>query len=186
MKTKDIVEGILYVSGNNPIVRECFELCHVMNKTNRNWESKPHLELFYLDNFKFPKFLMIVDKQIQVYVIGDNAKGRTYNVVKIEGFTSTHCTINKGDLKNQISSDSKEAKALYLPDTFGQRIVFIKPDYANQSLTKDNLFIFNRLSSSGTIFTKSIWSLGLDIYSVEPTEYETDANEILKAIYEEF
>lgn len=186
MKTKDIVEGILYVSGNNPLVRKCFELCHILNESDRNWESVPHLELFYLDNFKFPKFLMIVDKQIQVYVIGDLSKGRAYNIIKIEGFTSTHCTISKGDLKNQISADSKEAKQLYLPDAFSQRIVFIKPDYINKSLTEDNLFIFNRLSSSGSIFAKSTWSLGLDVYSVEPVEYETDANEILKAIYEEF
>ena len=186
MLTKHIVEGLLYVSGGNELVRHCFELCHILNKTDRNWESKPHLELFYLDNFKYPKFLMIIDKQLHVYVIGEKAKGKTYNIIKIDGFTAEHYTINKSELKNYIVNDTKEAKKLYLPDNFGQRIIFIKPDYENNILPDNNLFIFNRLSSTGNIFAKSTWSLGVDIYSMDPIEYDTDASEILKAIYDEF
>ena len=36
------------------------------------------------------------------------------------------------------------------------------------------------------MFSKSKWSLGTDIYSVSVQTYDTNANEILKNIYDEF
>lgn len=172
MLTKSIVEGILYASGGNPIVRECFELCHIINKTDRNWQSIPHLELFYMDYFKRPRFLMVVDKLVHLYIIGDKSKGVTYNIICIDGFNAEHLTIPKGALKQRILSDSKETKALYLPENFNQRIVWINPDYTNNTLPDSCITIFNKTSSRGTIFDKNIKvSLGVDIYSANAPEY---------------
>lgn len=186
MKTKTLVEGILYVSGNNPIVRSAFEICHILNKTDRNWKSEPHIELFYLDYFKRPYFLMVIDKQLHVYVIGDKAKGQTYNIICIEGFNADHYTISKGELRDKIYRDAKESLNLYLPDGFNQRIIFIKPDYENQSLSDDDIFCFNRQSNTGHLFFQAMWSLGPNVYSVTQPEYETSASEILKEICKEF
>lgn len=186
MITKNIVEGILYVSGNNRIVRNAFEICHIINDTDRNWQSKPHLELFYLDNFKRPYFLMIIDKQLHVYVIGNKSKGLAYNIIGIEGFSAEHYNMSKGELKKKILQDAKESRKLYLPEGFNQRIIFIKPDYEMQSLSDKDIFCFNRQSINGTLFSKSTWSLGPDVYSVTQPEYDTTASDILKEILDEF
>lgn len=186
MKTKTIVEGILYASGNNPIVRTCFEICHVINEKDRNWESRPHVELFYLDNFKTPSFLMIVDKQLHVYIIGDKAKGRTYNIINIEGFFAEHYTMSKTNLRSKIYQEAKDsAKNLYLPECLCQRIIFINPNYKTNILKEEDIYIFNRQGIKGTLFTKSTWSIGIDMYSVNQPEYETTAGDILKAIFTE-
>lgn len=186
MITKTVVEGILYVSGNNRLVKNAFEICHILNDTDRNWQSKPHIELFYLDNFKQPYFLMIIDKQLHVYVIGEKSKGQTYNIIGIEGFSSEHYTLSKGEFKNKIKKDANENRKLYLPEGFNQRIIFIKPDYNRNMLTDDNIFCFNRQSANGTLFTSSTWSLGPNVYSVTQSEYKTSANDILNEIFKEF
>ena len=186
MRTKTVVEGILYVSGNNRLVRNAFEICHIINETDRNWQSKPHIELFYLDNFKRPYFLMVVDKQLHVYVIGDKAKGKTYNIIGIEGFSAEHYTMSKGDLRNKIYQDAKESRQLYLPEGFNQRIIFVKPDYDMHSLSDKDIYCFNRQSISGTLFSKSTWSIGPNVYSVTQPEYNTTASSILQAIFTEF
>lgn len=186
MRTKTLVEGILYVSGNNHLVRQCFEICHVINDTDRNWQSKPHIELFYLDYFKRPYFLMIVDKQLHVYIIGDEAKGRSYNIINIEGYSGNHMTMAKGALKKMIYDDAVAEKDLYLPPSFSQRIIFIKPSYDKGQILDEDIYAFNRQEIKGHLFYKSTWSIGPDIYSVSQPEYETNAHEILNAIFEEF
>ena len=56
MKKKDVIEGLLYVSGNNQLVKQALELSHILSD-ERDWESVPHLELFYLDRFKSYRLL---------------------------------------------------------------------------------------------------------------------------------
>jgi len=186
MKTQQLVEGILYASGDHTIVRECLLLCHILNDSDRHWKSTPHVELFYLDAFKRPYFLYVVDKQLHVYIIGQKAKGKTYNIINIEGFSAEHMTISKSELKDHIYQAAKDSKNLYLPNSHHQRIVFIKPDYSKDTLDEDSLFVFNRQSTSGTLFSRSMWSLGSNVYSASVSEYETSANNILQAIFTEF
>lgn len=185
MKTQTIVEGLLYVSGNNPLLRKSLQLVHILNDSDRNWESKPHIELYFLDAFKKPKILTIIDKQIHTYIIGDIAKGRTYNILNVEGFTTNLLVISKGDLNKRISTYARESMKLFLPESFVQRIIFISPDYENKLLTDNNVFIFNKLEP-GNLYKKTTWTIGPNIYDPKKKSYETRASEIIKAIEEEF
>jgi hypothetical protein len=185
VKTKDVIEGLLYVSGNNQLVKQALELSHILSD-DRDWENVPHLELFYLDRFKSPTFLCVVDKIYRVYIIGEREKGQSYNVLEIDGMTTTHLTISKGELKKRMLQVAKETKELYLPDTFAQRLIYIKPDYLSGRIADEDIYIFNRLEDTGTLFTPSKWSIGVDIYSTGNKEFKTSGNDIIKAIFAEF
>lgn len=188
MNTQTIVEGILYASGDNPVVRECFELCHIIDN-ERNWQSVPHVHLYYLDAFKKPYFLYIIDKQIHVYIIGDKSKGMSYNVINIEGMMSQHYCINKSKLRQLIYNSANDVKQLYLPESNYQRIIFIKPDYDTNTLNDNHIYVFNKFSHSAksTIFhNSSTWTIGHNVYDVNQREYSTNAYKILAAIFAEF
>ena len=185
MRTKDVIEGLLYVSGNSEAVRNALELSHILSE-ERQWVATPHLELFYLDRFKRPTFLCVVDKIYRVYIIGEREKGQSYNVLEVDGFTTTHLTISKGELKKRMLQVAKETRDQYLPDTFSQRLIYIKPNYTFGTISDEDIYIFNRLEDTGTLFTPSKWSMGIDIYSTENREYKTSGNGIVKAIFTEF
>lgn len=187
MQTQQIVEGIKFVSNNNSLVNACLDISHITNDSDRNWFPKSHPELYYLDKFKKPNFLIVIEKQIHVYIIGEKDKGKTYNIIEVEGFTSTHLNITKSELRSRIIDAAREDKELYLPSNSHQRIIFIKPDYANSIIDdEDCLFVFNRQSQKGTILNKAKWSFGTDIYSPDVKSYTTYAYHILTAIFEEF
>ena len=84
-------------------------------------------------------------------------------------------TLNKGGLSAHIKNLVSEK--LFLSDSLNDRIIFIK---------NNKPYIFNKKSVKGTIFSKGDWSLGSDIYDVSIPTYQTNAWEILKAIYQEF
>ena len=185
MKTKDVIEGLLYASGNNPLVKQALELSHIITD-ERDWKSVPNLELFYLDRFKKPSFLCIVNKLYHVYIIGEREKGQSYNILEVDGFTTTHLTISKGELKKHLLDVAKETKDLYLPETLSQRLIYIKPNYDENVISDDDIYIFNRQEDTGTLFTPSKWSMGVDIYSTSNREFRTSGNDIIKAVFEEF
>lgn len=81
---------------------------------------------------------------------------------------------------------AKETREQYLPDTFSQRLIYIKPNYTFGTISDEDIYIFNRLEDTGTLFTPSKWSMGIDIYSTENREYKTSGNDIVKAIFTEF
>ena len=87
--------------------------------------------------------------------------------------------MSKGELIKYIKDGCKENEKLYLPESFGQRIVFIKPEYINGLTT---VYIFNRQTLDSNMFRKSMWNFGTDIYSVGNKEYETKADDILREI----
>ena len=118
---------------------------------------------------------MVVTNQVHVYIIGEIAKGKTYNIINIEGFHADHMVISKGELINLIKKTVTEK--LFLPDN-PNRIIYMHGEV---------LFIFNKIGDTNkNLFSKSQWTMGTDIYDVEARQYETDANKILKAIMSEF
>ena len=171
MTTKEIVEAILYL---NPSTEKYFKASHIISK-ERNWKAFAHPEFPFINNFKDPKFIVIISKQIHVYLIGDLIQGKRYNVINIEGFSADHLSITKGVLTDIIKKTVSEK--LFLPDNYQDRIIYMHDG---------ELYIFNRLDTKGNIFSKSKWSLGTDIYSADVKTYETNARDILKAIYSEF
>lgn len=174
MTTKEITEAILYLCPNS---YKHFRASHIINDSDRQYKPMAHPEYPFINAFKDPRFLVIISKRIHVYIIGDKAagKGRRYNIIDIEGFSADHMTLTKGDLTAHIKKNVSEK--LFLPYSYQDRIVY---------MYKEELFIFNRQDINGTIFSKSNWTLGIDIYDASIRSYKTNAYEILKAIYSEF
>ena len=185
MQTKEIVEGLLYNTHHRDILIKCLSSTHVLNNTDRNWEPVQHTEFHFLEEFDQPYFLMIVDKLVHVYLIGEKSKNRSYNILNIEGNNTDLLTLPKSELINYIKEQSKETGKYYLPELFGSRIVFIKPDYINNLLGNDDIYIFNKQSLDNSIFRKGLWSIGHDVYSVNQPEYELETHVILREILKE-
>lgn len=171
MRTKDAIEGLLYVNGNHENIRKCVELCHL-----DKWESKPHLELFFIDKFKFPKFLMIVDKLVHVYVIGDKDKNRAYNILKIDGFNAQHMLLTKSEIRVNIKEDSEIDDELYLPDAMLKRIIYIEPSFDGVSVVVFNKHDLKKLWTTGD------WTIGTDCYSADLKRHSLHPYQILQNI----
>ena len=173
MTTKDIIEAILYL---NPNSKRMLRAIHILNDTDRNWTPKQHKEYPFIDAFKNPCYLTIINKQIHTYIIGDIFKGRTYNIINLEGFSANHMALSKTELKTHIKENVKEK--VFLPDNGNERIIFIKDN---------KLYIFNRMGFKRDMFAKkSDWTIGTDVYSMDRKFFKTDANEILSNIFDEF
>ena len=182
MKTQEIIEGLLYITDNRELISKCLMACHVLNDTDRDWGPIQHSEFHFLDDFKYCDFLVIVDKLIHVYLIGEKPKGRSYNILQIEGFTCELLTMSKTELTKHIKEQAKEVQKMYLPDGFIQRIIYLKPDYKNNIVEP---FIFNRQQLDDKLFKPGKWNFGTDIYSLNQPEYDTKAEDILKEILKE-
>ena len=171
MTTQDIVEAILYL---NQDTEKYFRACHIIDK-NRPYKAKEHSEYPFINAFTNPHFIMIVSQRIHLYIIGEQSKGRTYNIINIEGFNADHLTLSKTELTKHIKETVSEK--VFLPK-YIDRIVY---------LYNDTTYIFNKTNPQGTIFNKNgEWSIGTDIYSMDNKRFKTNANDILKAIYSEF
>lgn len=173
MTAKDVVEALLYI---NPDTYNSFRAAHIINDLDRNWKAKEHSEYPFISKFTNPYFLIIIEKQIHVYIIGEKFKEKSYNILNIEGYNADHMIMTKGELIDNISKTIKEK--VYLPPNFSERIIFIK---------NNKLFVFNKVTFKGNIFSKAAyWSIGTDIYSVDNPTYKLSAYDILKEINKEF
>ncbi len=187
MKTKEITEGLLYVAQDERYMRMCLEICHVLNDRDRNWSSSEHTEFHFLDSFRNPYFLMFVDKQIHLYLIGDKAKGKTYNILNIEGYDTELFTMAKSAINKEIVDTLRESRKQFLPSPLSQRIIFInslKGEFSGKFEDLD-IYIFNRSENDDNILKKGKWTLGLDMYSAGQREYITSVSEILKECLKE-
>lgn len=179
MLTKEIVEGLLYITDHRDLTIQCLKASHILNDEDRNWEPIQHSEFYFLSDFKYCDYLIIIDKLVHVYLIGEKPKGRSYNILQIEGFSCELLTMSKTELVQHIKSQNKELQKEYLPEGFSQRIIYLKPDYRNNLIEP---FIFNRQKFDDKMFKTSPWNFGVDIYNVNQPEYETRAESILKEI----
>lgn len=176
MTSKSIVEALLYVC---PDLETPLRAGHVL-QDNRKWEAKEHIEYPYIKYFTNPKTIIIISKQIHIYIIGDVEKNTFRHIINIEGYNSTHNVWNKKELTEDIKGKVKQK--LFLPNNFYDRIIYIY---------KENVYVFNRISALNcNMFTnKSKWSVGADYYSVDAEsrikERNTNAQEILDEIYKE-
>ena len=178
MTAQDVVEALLSI---NPNVYKNLKAAHVISD-DRPWKAKAHPEYPFLKFFFDPRFIIIISKQIHVYIIGDKEKGNKYHILNLEGYHADHMVINKNELTKLIK-DTVNTK-LFLPNSFYDRIIYMHDE---------ELFIFNRVTSLHlSMFTsKSKWTVGADvIYNVDYestiSERNTNAYEILKEIYNEF
>lgn len=190
MVTKEIIESLLYVAESQYAMRQNLRICHVLNDSDRNWEPIEHNEFHFINNFKNPYFLMVVDKQVHVYLIGEKDKGKTYNILNIEGNNTELFTLAKTGLIKEITDTLKESQEQFLPSPLSQRILYInkirKPVYDELTYHQNTeIYIFNRTDKNDKILRKSKWTLGTDIYSAALPEYTTSVNEILKECLKE-
>lgn len=187
MTTQTVTEAILSI---NPYTESLFKAAHVIAEPDRKYKAKAHPEYPFLKYFFDPKFIVIISKQIHVYIIGDADKGSTRHVINLEGYHADHMVISKGDLTKLIKDTSKDK--LFLPNNFYDRIAYMHINLHEDGTYNEELFIFNRISALGcNMFTsKSTWSIGADaIYDVDKEsaikERNTNAYEILNQIYDE-
>lgn len=184
--TKEIIEAILYKSQNREYMEQCLQICHILNDSDRNWQPIEHTELFYAESFVNPYYLMIVDKQIHVYLIGEKDKGKTYNVLNIEGFNYEKLTLAKSAIIKHITDNIKDSQKQFLPSPASQRILYINKQRDNTETVENNIYIFNRKDTDDNILKRnSKWSIGQDNYAADQPEYTASVSEILKECFKE-
>ena len=181
MLTKDIIEGLLYITNYRELTKDCLKACHIID-TGRNWQPVQHPELYFLDSFKLCSYLIIIDKQVHVFLLGDKIKNKTYNVLNIEGFTCELLNLNTSDLIKYIKEECKKVDKYYLPSIFNQRIIYLNPNYTTEEC---DVFIFNKQDFDSNLFKKATWSIGRDMYSMNNPEHILKAEDILKEILQE-
>jgi hypothetical protein len=115
MKTKDLVEGLLYI---NPRLERYFKAANIISK-ERNWKPVQHNEIGFINKFKDPKFIVVVETQIHVFLFGDpyideygSEKG--FHVYMIEGFNCKHTAVNRNRLIGEIKAITTEER--FLPE----------------------------------------------------------------------
>jgi len=175
MKTKDLVEGLLYL---NPSLEIFFKAAHIISK-DRDWKPVQHNEIGFIHKFTNPKFIVVVETQIHVFLFGDpyideygNQKG--FHVYMIEGFNCKHTAVDKNRLIGEIKAITTEER--FLPEGYMKRIIY---------MDMSNVFIFNKMDGRDSLFGKSTWSMGTNIYNVGVPTYKTSAKDILHQCYEQ-
>lgn len=174
MKTKEIIEGLLFRIYNREQAIQNLKTCHILSK-ERDWQAIEHPEFYFLDKFLDPYYLIIIDKQIHVYIIGEKSKGKALYILNVEGFNTELWNMSRGDLVEKIKETVKWSNSQYLPNNVYQRILFID-NYKNQS----EIYCFNRIAKDDRILKKSKWSIGTNVYSVSNPEYNTSGVDIIK------
>lgn len=178
MTTQDVVEALLNLDIK---LKDSLRAAHVLNDFDRNWGPKQHPELNYIiKHFLDPHIIVVISTQIHVYIIGEKEKRSSYFMINIEGFNSDFMVMKKNELTKLIKDTI--SKDLFIPKSYCERLIY---------MDKKNTYIFNRQSIKGTLFTRSEWTMGTDIYDMEISPLMKDkklidANQILNAFYEEF
>lgn len=178
MNAQDVTEAILSINSN--LVPQ-FRAAHIITD-ERQYTAKPHPEYPFLKYMFDPKFIIIISKQIHVYLVGDKDKGKKYHIINIEGYHADHLVIGLRELTKLIKTTVNEK--LFLPNNFYDRIIYIH---------NEELFIFNRVDKlSCSMFTsKSKWTFGNRADTIYDVDYEatinernTSASDILEQIYD--
>ena len=170
MTTKDVVEGLLYVC---PKAAVPLWVANVISD-ERFWGAVEHKELTFMRYFLDPRFLIIVESQIHVYIIGDPVAKNAYNIINIEGFHVDHFVISKQQLREEIKSAVSEPR--FLPDAYVKRIIFMHDQ---------DLYVFNRFDDK-KLLSKTQWTIGTDIYDANAKGYSISINDLFREIEDEF
>ena len=176
MKTKELVEGILYM---NPTLELLFRAAHITNNEDRNWKPVEHNEIGFIHKFTAPKFVVIVETQIHVFIFGDPytdefGNERGFHVYIIEGPNCKHTAVDKKKLIDEVKLLTSQER--FLPEGYMNRIIYMD--------AHGLLYIFNKSDGKSNFFSKSTWTYGTDIYKVEPNNQEPmSAEKILKECY---
>ena len=179
MTTQDITEALLSI---NPKLYPIFKASHVISD-DRPWMAKAHPEYNFIKYFFDPSFIVIISKQIHIYIVGDKDKGKTYHIINLEGYHADHLVMGLRELTGLIK-ETVNSK-LFLPNNFYDRIIYMHDE---------ELFIFNRVSALNcSMFTsKSKWTFGTRADTIYDVGYEsnikeknTNASQILDEIYKE-
>lgn len=178
MTAQDVTEAILSI---NPKAEPLFRVAHIISD-ERQYSAKGHPEYPFLKYFFDPKFIVVISKQIHVYLVGDKDKGKKYHVINIEGYHADHMVVALRELTGIIKKTVNEK--LFLPNNFYDRIIYIH---------NGELFIFNRVNALNcSMFTgKSKWTFGTRADTIYDVDYEatiseknTTAYKILDQIYD--
>lgn len=173
MKTKDLVEGLLYL---NPSLEIFFKAANIIAK-DRNWKPVQHNEIGFIHKFVNPKFLIVVETQIHVYLFGDAyideyGKSKGFHVYTIDGFNCKHTAFDCKKLLDEIRRTVRSER--FLPEGYMYRIIY---------MDNNNVYIFNKIDGKNNLFGKAPWSIGTNMYDIEVPTYETTADNIIKECY---
>ncbi len=182
MKTRDICEALL-TTPNAEVVKEALTLLHILNDDDRNYQPKVHSEYVFMEDFEEPIFVAIADKQWRVYVIGSTKNCRRKSILEIDGFTVSHLQMSITALKDRIYESSVETRKLFLPEGDQQRVICIQPNYEEQRIDDEDIFIFNKVRYTNNFYSKSTWTIGVDIYNPTKYEHAFKTREILDQVF---
>lgn len=171
MTTQDIVEALLFI---NPSARKYLTSAHVISR-ERNWQPKQHDEFIFMKHFTDPKYLVFIDEQVHVYIIGAKENKRLYNVLNIEGFSVDHYVLTKSDLREMIKNTLKETQ--YLP--LGNKRIYF--------MYKDEIYVFNRLDNKKFLSKANNWTIGAkSIYDPSCPKYSFSFDQVMTAIEDSY
>lgn len=183
MKSNEILNALLFHS--NPNMR-IHQFINIFGKRNEKYEPKDHTEFHFIKNFNNPNIVVILNKTINAYIIGDRTERQNRSIISIKGDVSYLYNETKVQLIKRIRSEIKSEEDDFIPEQFCKRIIFIPKikEGEDHNLNEIQAYFFNKISN-GSLLRRGEWTITPDIYNLEERKYKTDFNEIMKNIMKE-
>lgn len=177
----EFLQYLLYYTGENPKIVESLEISKLIN-VDRKILPKFNAEIDFIEKFKFPKFLIIVDKLIHVYLIGEEINKMKAHVVEIIGHDLNKYEVSTAELIKIIRKNLNNDKDLYLPMSFYRKVIFISPNYSTRTeLTDDEVTVFSKNDVVRNFMDLGSWSAKIEDYSLDDREdFKAHTVEILR------
>lgn len=180
LKTNEVIEYLLYYRANKESIRECLEIA----KLDLDFPliPKPHLELEFIERFKNPKFLIIVDKLMYVYIFGEKS-GSNIHYLEIIGNETTYNIQRVESVRKRILKRLREDFYLYLPLSFYRKVIYIEPK--TDTLTDDDILCVTRNELTKPMTTQTTWHTKKETYSANRDGFNLYFEELLTRILRE-
>ena len=179
MRTKDVVEALLYVSSNRDSLSKSLKVCRVLNE-HRDWYPTYHEELEYVvSDLKECRVVCSVSKLVTVFLVGKDKVGRQFPVLKVQGefCSKDYCS------KEKIIKDVTESFYVddYLPEGYCNQLIYVpysEPPQVEEETT-DVLYTISDYKEESeyidcyvfTEFKKNHWTYDPEFYKVEKQKY---------------
>ena len=124
MKTKELIEDLLYRSNSKNHLKKALKVCRVINDTDRDWRPKahPHLSV-YTKEFKEPIIICVISTIITTYIIEPESKRRVHPIIVIRGSHSEFMTASRDLLGRMLNQSARVIK--HLPEPYTDQVYWI-------------------------------------------------------------
>lgn len=180
LKTSDVIEYLLYYRANMDSLRDCLEIAKL--NIDIPLTPKPHLELEFIERFKKPKFLILVDKLLYVYIFGESDKSKVH-YLEIVGNETHYKTQRVETIRKEILKKLREDFQLYLPLSFYRKVIYIHPK--GDTLTDEDILCITRNELTKPLTTKTTWHTKEETYTANREGFEVYFETLLNKILEE-